>query len=125
MGGTSTIKQGGNDFSTINAGNRGYNETPTGSSYRYDTVVGTGTTTTTKVDKVTGNPVKNPTTGKTETKTTPSSSYGNSAHPSGKNYSLTTQKTTNPKTGRVSYTQSWTANKTGCSSCIPGTNINR
>ena len=125
VGGTSTIKQGGNDFSTINAGNRGYNETPTGSSYRYDTVVGTGTTTTTKVDKVTGNPVKNPTTGKTETKTTPSSSYGNSAHPSGKNYSLTTQKTTNPKTGRVSYTQSWTANKTGCSSCIPGTNINR
>ena len=125
VGGTSTIKQGGNDFSTINAGNRGYNETPTGSSYRYDTVVGTGTTTTTKVDKVTGNPVKNPTTGKTETKTRPSSSYGNSAHPSGKNYSLTTQKTTNPKTGRVSYTQSWTANKTGCSSCIPGTNINR
>lgn len=125
VGGTSTIKQGGNDFSTINAGNRGYNETPTGSSYRYDTVVGTGTTTTTKVDKVTENPVKNPTTGKTETKTTPSSSYGNSAHPSGKNYSLTTQKTTNPKTGRVSYTQSWTANKTGCSSCIPGTNINR
>lgn len=125
VGGTSTIKQGGNDFSTINAGNRGYNETPTGSSYRYDTVVGTGTTTTTKVDKVTGDPVKNPTTGKTETKTTPSSSYGNSAHPSGKNYSLTTQKTTNPKTGRVSYTQSWTANKTGCSSCIPGTNINR
>lgn len=125
VGGTSTIKQDGNDFSTINAGNRGYNETPTGSSYRYDTVVGTGTTTTTKVDKVTGNPVKNPTTGKTETKTTPSSSYGNSAHPSGKNYSLTTQKTTNPKTGRVSYTQSWTANKTGCSSCIPGTNINR
>lgn len=125
VGGTSTIKQGGNDFSTINAGNRRYNETPTGSSYRYDTVVGTGTTTTTKVDKVTGDPVKNPTTGKTETKTTPSSSYGNSAHPSGKNYSLTTQKTTNPKTGRVSYTQSWTANKTGCSSCIPGTNINR
>ena len=125
VGGTSTIKQGGNDFSTINAGNRGYNETPTGSSYRYDTVVGTGTTTTTKVDKVTGNPVKNPTTGKIESKTTPSSSYGNSAHPSGKNYSLTTQKTTNPKTGRVSYTQSWTTNKTGCSSCIPGTNINR
>ncbi len=125
VGGTSTIKQGGNDFSTINAGNRGYNETPTGSSYRYDTVVGTGTKTTTKVDKVTGNPVKNPITGKNESKTTPSSSYGNSAHPSGKNYSLTTQKTTNPKTGRVSYTQSWTTNKTGCSSCIPGTNINR
>ena len=125
VGGTSTIKQGGNDFSTINAGNRGYNETPTGSSYRYDTVVGTGTKTTTKVDKITGEPVKNPITGKNESKTTPSSSYGNSAHPSGKNYSLTTQKTTNPKTGRVSYTQSWTTNKTGCSSCIPGTNINR
>ena len=125
VGGTSTIKQGGNDFSTINAGNRGYNETPTGSSYRYDTVVGTGTKTTTKVDKITGEPVKNPTTGKNESKTTPSSSYGNSAHPSGKNYSLTTQKTTNPKTGRVSYSQSWTTNKTGCSSCIPGTNINR
>ena len=125
VGGTSTIKHDGNDFSTINAGNRGYNETPTGSSYRYDTVVGTGTKTTTKVDKITGEPVKNPITGKNESKTTPSSSYGNSAHPSGKNYSLTTQKTTNPKTGRVSYTQSWTTNKTGCSSCIPGTNINR
>ena len=125
VGGTSTIKQGGNDFSTINAGNRGYNETPTGSSYRYDTVVGTGTKTTTKVDKITGEPVKNPITGKNESKTTPSSSYGNSAHPSGKNYSLTTQKTINPKTGRVSYSQSWTTNKTGCSSCIPGTNINR
>ena len=125
VGGTSTIKQGGNDFSTINAGNRGYNETPTGSSYRYDTVVGTGTKTTTKVDKITGEPVKNPITGKNESKTTPSSSYGNNAHPSGKNYSLTTQKTTNPTTGRVSYTQSWTTNKTGCSSCIPGTNINR
>ncbi len=102
VGGTSTIKQGGNDYSKVNAGNRGSNETRTDNSWTSSTIVGTGTTTTTTTNNKTG---------KTTTSTKPSSNYANNTHPSGKNYSYSGG--------------SWNKNSYGCSSCIPGTNINR
>ena len=102
VGGTSTIKQGGNDYSKVNAGNRGSNETRTDNSWTSSTIVGTGTTTTTTTNNITG---------KTTTSTKPSSNYANNTHPSGKNYSYSGG--------------SWNKNSYGCSSCIPGTNINR
>lgn len=101
-GGASTIKQGGNSYSTVNAGNRGSTETRTDNSWTSTTTVGTGTITTT---------TKNNATGKTTTSTKPSSSYANNTHPSGKNYSYSGG--------------SWTKNSYGCSTCIPGTNINK
>lgn len=101
-GGTSTIKQGGNSYSTVNAGNRGSTETRTDNSWTSTTTVGTGTITTTTTNNATG---------KTTTSTKPSSSYANNTHPSGKNYSYSGG--------------SWTKNSYGCSTCIPGTNINK
>lgn len=101
-GGASTIKQGGNSYSTVNAGNRGSTETRTDNSWTSTTIVGTGTITTTTKDKANINTI---------TSTRPSSSYANNTHPSGKNYSYSGG--------------SWTKNSYGCSTCIPGTNINK
>ena len=100
--GASTIKQGGNSYSTVNAGNRGSTETRTDNSWTSTTIVGTGTITTTTKDKANINTI---------TSTRPSSSYANNTHPSGKNYSYSGG--------------SWTKNSYGCSTCIPGTNINK
>lgn len=100
--GASTIKQGGNSYSTVNAGNRGSTETRTDNSWTSTTIVGTGTITTTTKDTANNNTI---------TSTRPSSSYANNTHPSGKNYSYSGG--------------SWTKNSYGCSTCIPGTNINK
>ena len=104
VGGTSTIKQNGEEYSKVNAGNRGSNETSSNNSWSSTTTVGTGTTTTTTTNKNTG---------KTTTTTKSNSNYANSAHPAGKDYSYS---------GSAG---GWVKNSYGCSSCIPGTNINR
>ena len=102
VGGTSTIKHDGNDFSTIKAGNRRSTETSVDNGWTSSTIVGTGTTTTTTTNNATG---------ETTRSTKPSSNYANNTHPSGKNYSYSGG--------------SWVKNSYGCSTCIPGTNINK
>lgn len=100
--GQTTVQINGKDSSYITVGNRGYTQTSADGVYKTTTTVGTGTQTKTTV---------NTTTGQKATETTPTSNYANSTHPSGKNYSYSNG--------------SWTKNATSCSSCIPGTNINR